>query len=122
MAMKRAWASGLTRSMSVTVAVAAERAAAPSGGATSVLMIVVDDANDWTRVLGHAARTPHRQRLAERSAVFIRACCAAPACGPSRTSLLTGGAPTNPGVSFNNQPFARERGVTWLAEQIIGPQ
>ena len=61
----------------------------------SVLMINVDDWNDWNEVLkGHPqAITPHIKRLAERGVTFSNAICASPSCVPSRPSFFTGIAP-----------------------------
>ncbi len=58
----------------------------------SVLFLALDDLNDWIGPLdGHpGVLTPHLDRLAARGTVFTRAYCQAPACNPSRSSLLTG--------------------------------
>ncbi len=73
----------------------------------NVLFIAIDDLNDWTGKLGGhpQAHTPHLDRLAERSVWFTRAYCAAPACNPSRTALLTGVAPYRSGVYRNTHPW-----------------
>ncbi len=71
----------------------------------SVLLIALDDLNDWIGCLGgHPdTKTPNLDRLAERGTLFTRAYCAAPACGPSRAALLTGIRPSSSGVYRNNQ-------------------
>ena len=68
--------------------------------APNVVMIVIDDQNDWIGCLnGHPqARTPHIDRLANRGTLFINAHCQAPLCNPSRTSVLTGRRPSSTGV------------------------
>jgi arylsulfatase A-like enzyme len=73
----------------------------------NVVFIAVDDLNDWIGVLGKhpQARTPNLDRLAKKSMIFTRAYCAAPACNPSRTALLTGLRPSTTGVYHNNQPW-----------------
>ncbi|MEA3364065.1 MAG: sulfatase, partial [Candidatus Hydrogenedentes bacterium] len=73
----------------------------------NVLFIAIDDLNDWVGCLGgHPdARTPNIDRLAARGVNFTRAYCSAPACNPSRTSLLTGKLPSTSGVYHNNQPW-----------------
>ena len=73
----------------------------------NVLFIAVDDLNDWIGSLrGHPdVRTPNLDRLAARGALFTNAFCSAPACNPSRTSLLTGKLPSTTGVHLNPQPF-----------------
>ncbi len=72
-----------------------------------VLFIAVDDLNDWIGCLGgHPdCRTPNIDRLAERSVLFTRAYCAAPACNPSRAALLTGIRPSTSGVYLNSHPW-----------------
>ena len=66
----------------------------------NVLMIAIDDLNDWVEPLGgHPdVKTPHMQRLADRGLTFTNAHCQAPLCNPSRTSLMTGLRPTTTGV------------------------
>lgn len=66
----------------------------------NVLLIVVDDLNDWTGHLGGhpQAKTPNIDRLAARSVSFTNAHAQAPLCGPSRTSMWSGLYPHNTGV------------------------
>lgn len=70
-----------------------------------VLMIAVDDLNDWTGHLhGHPqAQTPNIDRLVSRGMVFTNAHCAAPACNPSRAALMSGLRPWETGVYLNGQ-------------------
>lgn len=79
----------------------------PEAARPNVLFIAVDDLNDWVASLGgHPhARTPAIDRLAARGVLFERAYCSAPACNPSRASLLAGLRPTTTGVYHNNQPW-----------------
>jgi arylsulfatase A-like enzyme len=71
----------------------------------NVLMISVDDLNDWVGCLGYrAAHTPNIDALARRGALFTNAHCASPLCNPSRTALLTGQAAWRTGV-YNNEQF-----------------
>ena len=58
----------------------------------NVLLIAVDDLNDWIGCYGGhpQAITPNMDRLAKRGTVFHNAHCQAPICNPSRPSLLTG--------------------------------
>ena len=45
----------------------------------NVLMIVIDDLNDWISILGHpTVKTPNFERLAKRSVTFENAYCPAP--------------------------------------------
>lgn len=57
-----------------------------------VLLIVIDDLNDWVGHLGGhpGARTPELDRLAERGISFTNAHAAAPVCNPSRAAMLGG--------------------------------
>src|SRR4051812_6156749 len=76
--------------------------ASPAGAAENkpnVLFIAVDDLNDWCSPLGghEGVKTPNLERLAARGMLFTRAYCSAPACNPSRTSLLTGKRPSTSG-------------------------
>ncbi|MCC9607055.1 sulfatase-like hydrolase/transferase [Blastopirellula sp. JC732] len=73
----------------------------------NVLFIAVDDLNDWVHCLGGHPQTksPNVDRLAAKGMLFERAYCSAPACNPSRASLLTGIAPFTSGVYHNDQPW-----------------
>ncbi len=73
----------------------------------NVLMIAVDDLNDWVGYLGGnpQCRTPNIDRLAARGMLFTRSYCAAPVCNPSRAALLTGSRPSTSGVYSNSQPW-----------------
>jgi len=68
----------------------------------NILIISIDDLNDWTGCLaGHPqAKTPHIDRLAKRGTLFRNAHCQAPICTPSRASLLTGLYPSTTGLYF----------------------
>lgn len=78
----------------------------------NVLFIAIDDLNDWTGCLGgHPdVRTPRLDALAERGVLFTNAHCSAPACNPSRASLMTGIRPSRSGIYHNSQPW-RESSV-----------
>ncbi|MBA3316010.1 MAG: sulfatase [Planctomycetaceae bacterium] len=73
----------------------------------NVLFIAVDDLNDWIGSLGGhpQTKTPNLDRLAKRGVNFTRAYCSAPACNPSRASLMSGLRPATTGVYHNNQPW-----------------
>lgn len=98
---------------SSTPLVAAER--------PNVLMVVVDDLNDWIGCLGGrpSAITPHIDRLAARGTLFANAHCQAPLCNPSRTSVLSGLRPSTTGV-YGLQPGARQ--VPMLKDWVMLPQ
>ena len=69
----------------------------------NVLLIAVDDLNDWVGCLGGhpQAKTPNIDALAREGVLFANAHCAAPLCNPSRTALLFGKRPTTTGVVGN---------------------
>ena len=73
----------------------------------NVLMIAIDDLNDWVGCLGgHAqASTPNIDRLAQRGVLFSNAHCQAPICNPSRTSVMTGMRPSTTGIYLNSPWF-----------------
>lgn len=76
-------------------------------GSPNVLLIMVDDLNDWAGFLGGhpQAITPNMDKLAEMGTVFERAYCSAPLCNPSRASMMTGLRPSTTGVYSNSQNF-----------------
>ena len=64
----------------------------------NVLLISIDDLNDWTGFLrGHPeAVTPHMDALAKRGRIFTNAHCAVPVCSASRARVMSGvAAPTH---------------------------
>lgn len=71
----------------------------------NVLFISLDDLNDWIGCLGGhpQARTPNLDRLASTGVLFTNAHCPAPACNPSRTSIMTGIPPYRSGLYDNRQ-------------------
>ncbi len=75
----------------------------------NVLMIAVDDLNDWIGCLqGHPqVQTPHIDALATRGTLFTNAHCQSPLCNPSRTSLITGLRPSTTGI-YTLQPGLRQ--------------
>ncbi len=70
----------------------------------NVVLISIDDLNDWVGCLeGHPqARTPHLDALAERGVLFRNAHCQAPVCQPSRASLMVSRFPSSTGLYFLN--------------------
>lgn len=90
----------------------------------NVLMIAIDDLNDWVGFLGGhpQVKTPNMDRLAARSSVFRRAYCNAPVCGPSRASLLSGLSVQDTRVFYNETDprVANPKAVVfpqWLGSQ-----
>jgi arylsulfatase A-like enzyme len=80
-------------------------AAADDLSKPNVLFISVDDLNDWIGCLGGhpQAKTPNIDRLAASGVLFTNAHCAAPACNPSRTAIMTGLSPHKSGLYENRQ-------------------
>lgn len=86
---------------------------AANGPATAsppnVLIITIDDHSSYLHSAlekDRLVRTPNMERLARESVWFSKA-YAHPACGPSRTSILTGVNPSSSGVYYNNQAYRR---------------
>ncbi|HWE00501.1 MAG TPA: sulfatase-like hydrolase/transferase [Bryobacteraceae bacterium] len=77
---------------SMTGAAAARHAGAAPARRPNILMIGVDDMNDWIGCLGGypGVQIPNIDRLARRGVLFANAHCAAPVCNASRTALFTG--------------------------------
>tara|TARA_R110002096_G_scaffold32166_10_gene93736 strand:- start:185 stop:658 length:474 start_codon:yes stop_codon:yes gene_type:complete len=73
--------------------------------APNVLFIAIDDLNHWGIGGRPGVHTPNIDRLAERGVLFANAHCAAPACNPSRVSVLTGVRPSTSGVYLNGQDW-----------------
>ena len=71
---------------------------------SNVLLIAVDDLNDWIGVLGGhpQVKTPNIDRLAARGVLFNNAHCQSPVCNPSRASLMTSLYPSTSGIYFLN--------------------
>jgi len=78
-------------------------------GKPNILFIAIDDLNDWTDMLkgNPQARTPHMEKLASRGMVFTNAHCAAPACGPSRSAIMSGIRPSTSGNYVNRNSLTK---------------
>ncbi|MBD1420869.1 sulfatase [Sphingobacterium chuzhouense] len=65
----------------------------------NILMIAVDDLNDFIGAMGNPdAITPNIDKLASQGVTFTNAHCQAPLCGPSRASIMTGLRPSSTGI------------------------
>lgn len=74
----------------------------------NVLMISVDDVNDWIGVLGGyegTVYTPNLDRLMSRGALFDNAIVPSVECNPSRTSIMTGLHPSTTMVLANGTHY-----------------
>ena len=111
----------INRRTFLTLAGGGLAAAQTSAAKPNVLMICVDDLNDWIGCLGGNpdSVTPNFDRLAKESVLFTSAHCAAPLCNPSRAALMTGIRPSTSGVYQNNQPW---RTAPLLAKTRTLPQ
>ncbi|WP_146209259.1 sulfatase [Coraliomargarita sinensis] len=106
-----------------------------------ILLITIDDLNDWIGCLsdtiesrhnrkhavgeGHPqANTPNLDRLARRGVLFTNAHCQAPICRPSRTSIFSGLRPTTSGIYGNRGEYDAEgrlrpgEQVTWMTRRF----
>lgn len=97
------------RSLSLTLFALATLSTSLSFARPNVLLIAVDDLNDWVGFLdGHPQiQTPNMDRLAKRGVVFSNAHCAAPLCCPSRAAVFSGRQPFQTGV-YKNQHQIRK--------------
>ena len=96
--------------------------AAPEGK-PNVLLIAVDDLNDWIGCLGghEQAKTPNIDRLAERGVLFANAHCQSPVCNPSRASMMSSLYPSTSGIYFLSPDLAASpvsRKVTLLPQRF----
>jgi len=66
----------------------------------NVVMIIVDDLNDWVGAMGgHPdTETPNMDKLAAEGTLFLNAHATAAICGPSRASVMTGLRPSTSGI------------------------
>jgi len=69
----------------------------------NVILIAVDDLNDWIGCLGGhpQVKTPNIDRLAAKGVLFANAHCQTSICNPSRASLMTSLYPSTTGIYFN---------------------
>lgn len=72
----------------------------------NVILISIDDLNDWIGCLGGhpQAKTPNIDALAKRGVLFANAHCQSPVCNPSRASMMTSLYPETTGIYFLNPP------------------
>ncbi len=81
-----------------------QASAAPEGSKPNVLLITIDDLNDWVGCLGGHPQTltPNIDALAKRGVLFTNAHCGAPVCNPSRASFMSGIRPSTSGIYENS--------------------
>ncbi len=89
----------------------------------NVLLISIDDLNDWVGCMGGhpQAKTPNIDALAKRGTLFTNAHCQSPVCNPSRASFLTGRYPHTTGIYFLSPGYNQApalKGVPTLPERF----
>ncbi|MDG1896298.1 MAG: sulfatase [Fuerstiella sp.] len=101
--MYRLTTAGMVAALTLLISPITTSAAKPQSDGTSrstnVLMICIDDLNDWVGFLGGhpQAITPHMDALAKRGRNFTNAHCDVPVCSASRASVMSGVAATTHG-------------------------
>lgn len=98
---------GLAGNVLVSATAFGQSNASPSK--PNVLVISIDDLNDWVGCLGGhpQVQTPCMDGLAAEGIVFTNAHCQSPLCNPSRTSVMTGLRPTTTGI-YGLAPWFRQ--------------
>lgn len=94
-----------------TIALALFASLLPAQERPNIVLILSDD-QSWTDYgfMGHPdIKTPHLDKLAERSLVFERGYVASPLCRPSLASIITGKFPHQHGVTGNDVDGMNDR-------------
>lgn len=85
----------------------------------NIVLITIDDMNNWVGALEGKAKTPAIDKMASEGVLFKNAFCAVPACNPSRTALFTGQRPETTGQFQNEGNF---RTLPGGPERVTLPQ
>ena len=94
--------------IALATALAALPGAGPAATPPNVLMIAVDDMNDWIGPMGNPhVKTPNLDRLAQRGITFRNAHTVGIFCAPSRAALFTGRLPSTTGVYDETPSFVQ---------------
>lgn len=90
----------------------------------NVILIAVDDLNDWIGAFGGhpQTKTPNIDKLASKGVVFTNASCASPVCNPSRTAFMLGRRPHETGITNNGDGYFREYSKAWVRNITTWPQ
>lgn len=88
----------------------------------NVVLILSDD-HGWTDYgfMGHpVVKTPHLDRLASQSVLYTRGYVAAPLCGPSLASILSGLHPHQHRITSNDprMPAGQPRAKAWSSPEV----
>ena len=102
--------AGIFHILLIPFLLSANPAVAEIGEKPNVLLIAIDDLNDWVGCLGGhpQAVTPNIDRLAARGMLFTNAHCQGTLCNPSRISLLWGMRPSSTGFYDNHYAIGKE--------------
>lgn len=97
---RRAFWTGALASFAVLGGCGLRQMAGASPGATNLMLLIIDDLNDWVTALGDHPQVsaPNIDALAASGTVFANAHAQAPICGPSRASLFSGLYPAQTGI------------------------
>ena len=95
--------------MSIAAALLMIASTSLSADKPNVLLIAVDDLNDWIGCMGgHPdTKTPNIDKLADRGVLFTNAHCQGTMCNPSRISIMWGLRPSSTGFYSNHFPASR---------------
>ncbi len=90
----------------------------------NILLIAVDDLNDYTGLFGGhpQAHTPNIDALAAKGTRFQKAYSASPVCNSSRAALLTGRRPHETGITHNSAGNFRKSKLNWVTKLETMPQ
>ena len=94
---------------SITTALLMIASTSLSADKPNVLLIAVDDLNDWIGCMGgHPdTKTPNIDKLADRGVLFTNAHCQGTMCNPSRISIMWGQRPSSTGFYSNHFPASK---------------
>jgi arylsulfatase A-like enzyme len=125
-------AAALALQVSCSPAPAAAQEEAPAAGKPNVIMIVMDDLNDWVDYMANepgggppaaaGSFTPNIDRLVSSGVAFTRAYPAAPICTSSRAAFLGGRRPGFTGEYDLNHDWAQAfklRGIVPITKQFM---
>ena len=123
--MNRVVTAGLVAALSFQLAATGK--GAEQSDKPNILMICIDDLNDWVGALGGhpQAKTPNLDRLLSKSITFTNAHCAAPVCSASRHALMSGLRPSTTGWYSNTSKkladYEKALNAQQLAAVTAGP-
>lgn len=98
--------------------------ASKGAGAQNVMLLIIDDLNDWVTAVGdhQQVTAPNIKALARSGTVFANAHAQAPICGPSRASLFSGLYPAQTGIYGQIEDDQLEAAVSAVSPTQLLPQ